>query len=274
MASSANESEQASVKTVKCVPVDTDNNRLIIKSNPAALEGVLHELSMYFQREGYFQELIEDYAVLLPNGKLAVSDIDSVYFVTGRIVDPTPRSLNQPCPDTPRRLLQYNAARTAAGESTHTSTTTLPAGTADTVIVQKRVVQAEDAKYASVVISMMEDRDHATELMGQCGRSGRRLVELLKAWATASVKPKDFALTQAEFNRKAAASMVGAPTLASFNTWYRNLTAARREVKLSSRASDADMCEHVNALFFKDPALRENYDLRLAVAAHGNLCLI
>ena len=63
MASSANESEQASVRTIKCVPVDTDNNRLIIKSNPAALEGVLHELSMYFQREGHFQELIEDYAI-------------------------------------------------------------------------------------------------------------------------------------------------------------------------------------------------------------------
>ena len=121
MASNANDSEQASNKSVKIVPSDTDNNRLIIKSNPAALEGVLHELDLFFQREGHFQELIEDYAVLLPNGKLAVADIDSVYFVTGRLKDPTPRSLDKPCPDTPRRLADYNASRHLAGESELTS---------------------------------------------------------------------------------------------------------------------------------------------------------
>ena len=91
MASSAinDSTEQASVKTIKCVPVDTDNNRLIIKSNPAALEGVLHEFDLFCQRDGHFQELIEDYAVLLPNGKLAVSDYDSALFVAA-IKEQTP----------------------------------------------------------------------------------------------------------------------------------------------------------------------------------------
>ena len=56
-------------KLSSLIPTDIDRTPLVWSSNPAHIEGILHETGLFYKRKGLFQSLLKHGAVLLPNGK-------------------------------------------------------------------------------------------------------------------------------------------------------------------------------------------------------------
>ena len=94
-------------------PVTSEDDQIIWDNNPATLAGNLYETRMFWQREGLFQDFLLTGAVPMRNGRLAVDSDNAVYFLNGNIDDSMLRGDDKPCPDTPARIAQFNAARRA-----------------------------------------------------------------------------------------------------------------------------------------------------------------
>ena len=91
-------------------PFNIDGEPITYDGNPALryVEGILHELSEWTARTGHYVTLLENNAVLLANGKMAVDSIAAVLFVSGekndgRIVQ-LPRAA---CPATSARIKKH-----------------------------------------------------------------------------------------------------------------------------------------------------------------------
>ena len=69
-------------------PFNIDGEPITYDGNPAHVEGILHELSEWTARTGHYMTLLENNAVLLPNGKMAVDSIAAVLFVSGDAEQP------------------------------------------------------------------------------------------------------------------------------------------------------------------------------------------
>ena len=80
--------------------VTTDGTKLLWDGNAATILGLLYEIKRFFTRSGLFQMLISTRAVSPSNGKLAIEDANSVYFVNGTLSAPS-GTFELPCP--PRR---------------------------------------------------------------------------------------------------------------------------------------------------------------------------
>ena len=61
-------------------PVTIDGTVIQWDGNPGRLDGVLHELSQYYARTGAHAALLENGAIALSNGKLAVESVSVVPF--------------------------------------------------------------------------------------------------------------------------------------------------------------------------------------------------
>eukprot|EP00966_Prymnesium_polylepis_P332799 7388275-Prymnesium_polylepis.1 len=88
--------------------------------------------------------LIEDGAVQLPSGKIAVDTVNATSFVAGLVNDPEPYNFLNPCPPTPARIAAYDAARDRAGLAKFAAPASVPADVASSYIVAKYAVKQED----------------------------------------------------------------------------------------------------------------------------------
>ena len=77
-------------------PFNIDGEPITYDGNPAHVEGVLHELSEWTARTGHYVTLLENNAVLLTNGKMAVDSIAAVLFVSGEKDDGGTYSFHAP----------------------------------------------------------------------------------------------------------------------------------------------------------------------------------
>lgn len=133
----------ASVHLNKFCPTDIDNQPIKWDSNPATVDGVLHEVGLFFQRNGLFEPLLEQGVVSLPNGKIAVDSPDSIPFFTGHIKEENAFNFSKPCPPTPARVKAYDEYATACSlDSFATLKTAAPAST--DFIVNKYAIRKED----------------------------------------------------------------------------------------------------------------------------------
>ena len=82
-----------------------------------------------FKRLGAFEMLIHYNASRVSSSLIAVEDLDSVLFVTNSLQDPLQDTYDydNPCPDTPTRVANYNALRTRAGGTLFTGVPNLSA---------------------------------------------------------------------------------------------------------------------------------------------------
>ena len=87
----------------KLVPVTSDGIPIIwTDDNDAHIEGLLHEVGKFYRRTGRFQYFFKHHAAALPNGKLAVEDLQSAYIMSEKIKDDY--SFEKPCPPTAQRV--------------------------------------------------------------------------------------------------------------------------------------------------------------------------
>ena len=80
--------DESTVTIDSTIPVDIDNNPIKFSGNPAHILGVLAEVKDWTTRTGRYKALIENGAVLLSGGALAVDSVQAVQFVTGVQKDP------------------------------------------------------------------------------------------------------------------------------------------------------------------------------------------
>ena len=88
-------------------PFNIDGEPITYDGNPAHVEGILHELSEWTARTGHYVTLLENNAVLLANGKMAVDSIAAVLFVSGEKNDGGSYSFHAPCPATSARIKKH-----------------------------------------------------------------------------------------------------------------------------------------------------------------------
>ena len=95
------------VNTDILVPLDQYKEPILWDENLATIPCILAAVGKYLKRNGLFGPLLEQRAVALSNGKLAVDSVQAVHFVTGLTDDP--RGFDDPCPPTPARIDDVNA---------------------------------------------------------------------------------------------------------------------------------------------------------------------
>jgi len=252
------------------IPVSSDKVPLLWDGNDATILGLLYETGRYYRKTGLFQTLVEDRAVALSNGRLAVDDPNTVYFVSGTISDS--RSFDDPCPPTVDRLKEYNDAvayGTIVG-TVRTPLTAVPAEHKDSIILAKHCVKKEDSTFLHSLSFVFGDSESSDQLLEDADGSGLALVELLRARGKAA-SPRDKALVTSKFSSLVRDGVKGELTLSSFNSFLKSYKAARRNIAPSSRPSDEAEVEMISLIAIKDSASRELYELKTATSPPANL---
>ena len=186
------------------VPLDPDGNRITWPSgsNPAYLPGIRYELGEYYKRKGLFQPLLEHRAVSLSNGKIAVETVESIKFLSG-LVSSAPHSFDAPCPPSPQRIAEYDAAaaiQRALGRTTPAlADITIGPDISTNFFINKYQVAAEDARLLTSIGHIFEDSSKGSELLKKAGGSGLKMLELLAREET-KVKPKDVTLVRMQLS--------------------------------------------------------------------------
>ena len=159
---------QARVVTVTDIhgdPVTYDNN-------PAELPGCRYEMDLCLNRLGAFKLLIRHRACRMPNGVIAVQDVNSIPFVMDMVADPDTAtySYSSPCPDTPARIAKLNASR-PSGSTPFVGYGTLdkvPASVLKLAAPMPYEIEVEDHAYALTQLSIFKDQKVAQRLLEQC----------------------------------------------------------------------------------------------------------
>ena len=136
------------------IPVSSAKTPLSWDNNDATILGLLYETGKYYKSKGLFQTLLKHRAVALSNGRLAVEDPNTVYFLTDACIDD--RSFDDPCPPTVTRVQEYNYEVAAGTKGSHarpiTNITAIPKDQEHTVILAKHCVEKEDSLFLHSVL--------------------------------------------------------------------------------------------------------------------------
>ena len=90
------------------IPRDRYGEPITYDSNPACLAGVMHDINKWIERTGNYKLLVEQYAVPLSNGALAIDQPDNIQFIEQRLPQAEVHGFFNPCPPTLKRIAQYN----------------------------------------------------------------------------------------------------------------------------------------------------------------------
>ena len=139
------------VQTDKLKPVDIDEEPITLGDNPANVEGALHEVGLWLKRTGLFEPLLENRAVLLSNGKLAVESANAALFVSGTHQNADTFSFDNPCPLVNERVALFDADAALSGNPAFAPVPTLPSGYSDNFMVNQYSVRAEEKLFLSSI---------------------------------------------------------------------------------------------------------------------------
>jgi hypothetical protein len=252
------------------IPVSTDKSRLEWDGNDATILGLLYETGRYYRRKGLFQPLLQDRAVALSNGRLAVEHPSAVLFLTNVISEK--RDFDDPCPPTVERLQEHNdevGLGTRAGTA-QKELTVVPDEHKSTYIVAKHSVDKEDSNLLHSLSYVFGSAEPSESLLEDADGSGLELLRLLRdrgGKATA----RDKALVTTKFASLVRDGVKGELTLGSFSTFVKAYKAARRNIAPASRPPDEAEVEMISVIAIKDSASRELYELKASATPPTDL---
>ena len=255
--------------SVKYIPVDIHGNRIIWEDNPAYLSGALYEASEYYKRTGAFMALIEDGAVPLSNGRLAIDHPSAIQFTSGRVVDATSYDFYNPCPPTSQRIAIYDAARTSAGKATFV-VQKAPDDIARDFQVAKYTVSKEDRDFHTSLLCIVGNGQLKNSFTLKSGGSGRALIPLLCAYEKKST-PTDRALVKTELVNFEKAGLQGELNLESFNLHYDDYEKLVRRRPPGIRPDAEETIEYLQNIIYKDPSWRDLFENKMAIATPSDL---
>ena len=254
-------------------PFNIDGEPITYDGNPAHVEGILHELSEWTARTGHYVTLLENNAVLLANGKMAVDSVAAVLFVSGEKDDGGSYNFHAPCPATSERIKKFDAEAARTSSATFVAPSKMPDEHVGSFIPSKFQVQAEDLRFLNSLSLIIPDSDLRSDLIKRSGRSGRAfLTEFKKEGAKATAGDKTLVVTNLE--SYALSGHVGALTLASFNSFLKNFYKLQRATPPSSRKSDPAIFEMIKMVAIKDPEYRKEFKQELAIQKPANVTAI
>ena len=262
-------------------PVTIDKVPIIWNGNPAYALGALHEVKEFLVRKGLFQFLLEHNAVLLGNGKIAVDSLQAVPFVSDTIVDPVTYGFDSPCPSTTARIAAYDAHPVNATATP--ATVFVPIARMPTDYVGAYVISAPSIKQArnklleclSYIFGDLHKLERFTRL---CAGDGCAMIALINTDA-ASAEAKDRALVRQRLNNYAQAGISTELTEETFHDYVKGLHTRNRQQPFGSRLTDEEIVMNIQGVVFKDPDVRQIYELSLkatppGVSLDANMALI
>ena len=252
------------------IPVSTDKARLEWDGNDATILGLLHETGRYYRRKGLFQPLLQDRAVALSNGRLAVEHPSAVLFLTNVITEN--RSFDDPCPPTVDRLQEHNdevGMGTRAG-TVQTALDKVPDDYKSTIIVAKHSVDKEDSNLLHSLSYVFGSAEPSDNLLEDADGSGLELLRLLRERGN-NATARDKALVTTKFSSLVRDGVKGELTLGTFSAFVKAYKSARRNIAPSSRPSDAAEVEMITVIAVKDSASRELFELKTSTTPPTDL---
>ena len=252
------------------IPVSTDKARLEWDGNDATILGLLYETGRYYRRKGLFQPLLQDRAVALSNGRLAVEHPSAVLFLTNVISES--RNFDDPCPPTVDRLQEHNdevGMGTRAG-TVQAALDKVPDDHKSTIIVAKHSVDKEDSNLLHSLSYVFGSAEPSDNLLEDADGSGLELLRLLRERGN-NATARDKALVTTKFSSLVRDGVKGELTLGSFSAFIKAYKSARRNIAPSSRPSDAAEVEMVTVIAVKDSASRELFELKTATTPPTDL---
>lgn len=252
------------------IPVSTDKSRLEWDGNDATILGLLYETGRYYRRKGLFQPLLQDRAVALSNGRLAVEHPSAVLFLTNVISEK--RDFDDPCPPTVERLQEHNdevGLGTRAGTA-QKELTVVPDEHKSTYIVAKHSVDKEDSNLLHSLSYVFGSAEPSESLLEDADGSGLELLSLLRDRGKKATA-RDKALVTTKFASLVRDGVKGELTLGSFSTFVKAYKAARRNIAPASRPPDEAEVEMISVIAIKDSASRELYELKASATPPTDL---
>ena len=249
-------SEQDTVNHLQ--PVTIDLLPIIWQDNDATIEGTLHEVIKYYKRNGHFLTLVEDRAVAVSGGRLAISDIDQIPFILKDLDDP--RGFDNPCPPTATRVSEYDMNRPLSSPA-HKSPGKIPDSYRMSIVVAPHAIRAEDAKLLKSLSYVFGKASSAEEMLDAADGSGLKFLEALRARA-ASANAKDKAIVAAIHSRVIREGVPGELNLAAFQRYVKVYKAAKRNMPPAARQEAAAEVEMISLIAIKDPTTRELWELK------------
>ena len=252
------------------IPVSSAKTPLNWDNNDATILGLLYETGKYYKSKGLFQTLLKHRAVALSNGRLAVEDPNTVYFVSGAIIDE--RSFDDPCPPSAQRTREYNDAIDAGTRHGRKATDlrTIPKEHEHTIILAKHCVEKEDSTFLHSLSYVFGECESSEKMLEDADGSGLAFLELLRHRGR-NAKPRDKALVSSKFNKIIRDGVKGELTLNSFNAFLKTYKSARRNIDPASRPTDEAELEMISIIAIKDMAVREIFELQIALHPPNDL---
>ena len=259
---SANDDTAIKGTNAHTVITDMYNNPVTIDNNVAHIDGLMYEINSYVRRTGTWDSLIT-HGVSLQGSKIIIDSAAAVPFVSNTWTISRAYSVNNPCPHTSQRLVDYNLEQAKVpGSVPRVSPTKLPDdGSASQYSVNPFIIDRDDLALGNAIARCFEDADLVENMRLECGMGGRALLSHLVDLAqTATAAEKTLVLRR--YNRFAEAPVAIDLDTVSFNEWLKDLMKMHRRLPQAVRKTDDDICESINALFFAQPSWREMYEIR------------
>ena len=241
---------------------------IMYDSNPACIPGVLHDINECIQRTGFYQLLLEDRAVPLPNGSLAIDHPDSINFIEKRFPNATKYGWDKPCPDTRARYGEYNVKALSSTPARKTVTPTndpIPKELSKNYIAAPHKIKEELRSFMCSLAHTFRDKEKANDLIAKCGGDGFKFLELWRA-DIAKIKPSGIALVctlrDNFFNR----GIVGDLTYESLNKYFKEFREFESACPPQSRKGDAEMMTHVNSIMISNESTSIAYEQLLMLS--------
>jgi len=235
------------------IPTTTDKVPIKCENNRAAIAGALHEVSNYLTRKRLFLTLIKHRAVVLHTGKTVFDSVQSLQFYSG-IVDDR-RDFDKPAPPTPARINAFEAA--TGGKFTRIAS--VPDTFRDNIIISEALVEAEDARFLTLLEHVFGQCDFAEPLIEQSNGSGTTFLANIRL-EELKAKPEDRVLIQTKFDNIRRTGVSGELDLPKLTAFLKAYKARKRCLPGGQRPSDESEVEMINMLAFKaDKDLRRDY---------------
>ena len=221
-------------------------------------------MNLCLERIGAFKLLIQHGASRLKSGVIAVDNPSNILFVTQDLVDPDQGSYTyeNPCPDTPTRIARTNAMRATTGQPRFDgipNITSVPAPLLKVVMPLPHEIEIEDHAYALTILSIWTDKKKANDLLLACGRSGRKLQDLLDHEERKALS-EDISLVTGERNRVEEIGLnLIELTLQSFDKYLKDFHLAEMKCPPNSRRTDDELKQMIGNLFIRDPSMRDKW---------------
>ena len=260
--------EKSSTLSINNVNIDNlqavtiDNQIISAIDNDATIAGTLFEWIKWATHNGYFTTLIEDRAAPVGGGRLAISDLAQIPFITKQLDDP--RSFENPCPDTLTRVAAYTIKQVKKTVATpphkDVAVTKVPDELSRAIIVAPHAVRQEDARLLKSLTLSFNKISSFEELVEAAAGSGLKLLSELRARAAAA-ELDEHGIVHAAYYKIIQDGVPGELTLAAYEHFKQIYKTAKRNVSADSRMPVPAEIQMVSTIAMSDKSIKPLWEM-------------